>query len=128
MDSPTDPPASDESRQPSHKASLRMMVMLLPLALMAVAVSSLDRLESRSHIQPLPVDYRVNINAADRDELSLLPGVGPGVAENIIEYRERVGPFRTPDDLERVRRIGPTTRARIEPWVVFGPGGGDQTN
>lgn len=120
MDTHSDNAASGEANEPAHGASLGMMAMLLPLALMAIVVSGLDRLESRSGIQPLPVDYRVDINAAGRDHLSLLPGVGPGVAENIIEYRDRAGPFTSADDLERVHLIGPLTRGRIEPWADFG--------
>lgn len=45
----------------------------------------------------------VNINTATRDELERLPGIGPGLAARIIEYRERYGRFRRAEHLIMVR-------------------------
>lgn len=66
-----------------------------------------------------PTRYRIDPNTADADTLCLLPGVGPGIAQHIVNHRNTQGPFRNPQDLERVRFVGPKTRAAIEPWVVF---------
>lgn len=66
--------------------------------------------------RPLPVD----LNAAGTAELSLLPGVGPSLAAAIVADRERSGPFRRPEDLDRVRGIGPATLARLLPHVSAG--------
>jgi competence protein ComEA len=49
---------------------------------------------------------RININRASANELETLPGVGPGLAERIIEHREKFGPFRRPEHLLIVRGIG----------------------
>ncbi|MBB6430897.1 ComEA family DNA-binding protein [Algisphaera agarilytica] len=62
--------------------------------------------------------FRIDINRADTATLQLLPGVGPSLAENVIEYRETVGPFQDAADLEQVQMIGPVLRQRIEPWVT----------
>jgi competence protein ComEA len=52
----------------------------------------------------------VNINTADAESLSeSLQGVGLSKARAIIEYREKHGPFRTPDDLSLVKGIGDRT-------------------
>lgn len=75
----------------------------------------------RASLQPQPLGYRIDINAADADELTLLPGVGPGLAQHILRYRAQAGPFTHARDLELVPMIGPRTRARIEPWVRIGP-------
>jgi len=48
----------------------------------------------------------VNINTASRAELETLPGVGPVIAGNIIDFRERNGSFNHIDDLLSVNRIG----------------------
>jgi competence protein ComEA len=55
----------------------------------------------------------VSVNRADAAELATLPGVGPRLAEAIVEERRRHGPFRSPDDLERVRGIGPALVTRL---------------
>lgn len=47
----------------------------------------------------------ININTASANELETLPGIGKGLAERIIEHRERFGPFRRPEHLIIVRGI-----------------------
>jgi len=49
---------------------------------------------------------RVNINTADVWLLDALPGIGPALAENIIQYREANGPFDSIEELMRVPGIG----------------------
>ena len=48
---------------------------------------------------------RININTASADELEKLPGIGKGLAERIIEHREKYGLFRKPAHLIIVRGI-----------------------
>jgi competence protein ComEA len=48
----------------------------------------------------------VNINTATAEQLDALPGVGPATAAAIISDREAHGPFRSVNDLGRVRGIG----------------------
>jgi len=55
----------------------------------------------------------VPVNRATPEELAALPGVGPRLAEAIVAERRRNGPFRSPDDLQRVRGIGPKLVTRL---------------
>src|SRR5437899_7571417 len=48
---------------------------------------------------------RTNINTASVKELEKLPGIGKGLAERIVEHREKYGPFRRPEHLIMVRGI-----------------------
>jgi competence protein ComEA len=57
---------------------------------------------------------RVAVNRAGAAELATLPGVGPHLAQAIVEDRARNGPYRAPGDLLRVRGIGPGVLKRIE--------------
>jgi len=66
----------------------------------------------------LASDGRVNLNTADRDALETLPRVGPAMAERIIDWRERNGPFRAPDDLMQVAGIGEKTFDAIRDLVT----------
>lgn len=48
----------------------------------------------------------VNINTADQSQLDTLPGIGPALAQRIIQYRETNGPFKTIEDIKNVSGIG----------------------
>lgn len=57
----------------------------------------------------------LDLNRATAAELEALPGVGAALAERIVEWRRLHGPFRSVEELERVRGIGPALRARLAP-------------
>lgn len=48
---------------------------------------------------------RININTASANELETLPGIGKGLAERIVEHRQKYGLFRRPEHLIIVRGI-----------------------
>jgi competence protein ComEA len=62
--------------------------------------------------------HKININTASADELLQLKGIGEKKAASIIEFREKQGPFKSPEDLLKVPGIGMKTfeanKARIE--------------
>jgi competence protein ComEA len=49
----------------------------------------------------------VNINTASAPELETLPGIGPVLAQSIVDYRQAHGPFGTVEEIMDVRGIGP---------------------
>ena len=51
-------------------------------------------------------ENKVNINTANQSELDSLPGIGPSIAQRIIEYREENGNFQKIEDLQNVKGIG----------------------
>ena len=61
---------------------------------------------------------KVNLNTATLAELDTLPGVGPVLAQRIIDHRTKRGPFRTVEDLRHVDGIGEETFARLKDLVV----------
>jgi competence protein ComEA len=52
------------------------------------------------------VSGRVNINTATLSELDALPGIGKVIAQSIIDYREKVGGFKTIEQIKDVDGIG----------------------
>jgi len=66
------------------------------------------------------VDGKVNINTAGVEELTKLPGIGEGLAKEIVSHREETGLFERVDDIMEVSGIGKITYKRIEPYIVVG--------
>ena len=63
---------------------------------------------------------RLDINSANADKLTALPGIGPKKADAIVAWRRANGPFRSTECLLNVKGIGPKTLTRIEPYIVAG--------
>lgn len=64
---------------------------------------------------------KININTAGAGELDKLPGIGPALAQRILQYRTEHGPFARPEDLQEVAGIGPKTYAKMAAMVMVGP-------
>jgi competence protein ComEA len=60
----------------------------------------------------------VDLNTAGAAELETLPGIGPALAQRILDYRTQHGTFRSVDDLQNVTGIGPSKFAEIKPLVT----------
>jgi competence protein ComEA len=60
----------------------------------------------------------LNINAATAGELEKLPGVGKVIAERIVSYRARYGPFRRPEHLMMVTGISDRKFRELRPMIV----------
>jgi competence protein ComEA len=61
----------------------------------------------------------LDINHATIAELEKLPGIGPTLAKNIIEYRDEHGLFLKPEDLLSVSGIGPSKLGQIRELISF---------
>lgn len=60
----------------------------------------------------------VNLNTATLDELNSLPGIGPTLAQRIIDYRTQNGNFSTIEDLMNVSGIGVSTFEEIKNLIT----------
>jgi competence protein ComEA len=52
---------------------------------------------------------KINLNKATVAELTQLKGIGTQYAERIVEFREKNGPFKKPEDILNVQGIGQKT-------------------
>ncbi len=61
---------------------------------------------------------KINVNQATAQDLEALPGIGPAIAQRMLDYRTEHGPFKSIEELEKVRGIGEATLARIRDQVT----------
>ena len=60
----------------------------------------------------------VNINTASPEELITINGIGPALADRIVQYREEVGAFSAVDDILNVRGIGEEKFKKIREHIT----------
>ena len=70
---------------------------------------------SREIPDVLPV---ININTADKDELTVIPGIGEVTAQRIIDYRETNGKFTDISDIMNIRGIGEKKFNEIKDYII----------
>lgn len=93
----------------------------------AVGSSSVDLHTDRSSIAAVPKRSRtglLDLNRATEQDLDTLPGIGPQLAERIMEYRRSVGAFHSSEELRAVKGIGKKKFERIRSLVTVTPGAG----
>jgi competence ComEA-like helix-hairpin-helix protein len=64
----------------------------------------------------LPID----LNRANAEDLDAVPGLGPALAQRIIDYRQAHGPFKQIEDLREVSGIGPQNLQKLKPFLGLG--------
>jgi len=92
------------------------------VAVDAAIVSAVNLSDSTAAVSHPPaklsLDYVADLLAflsvAPPESLDLLPGVGPVLATRLVAARHDHGPFRSWDDVDRVRGIGPKTIERLK--------------
>ena len=60
----------------------------------------------------------INLNTASAADLENLPGVGAKMAERIVEYRQKNGPFKKIEDLMNVKGIGEKSFLKLKPLIA----------
>ena len=113
---------------PTRKAALDGLNLASPLADGQQVVVP-TRVPGGSGAVPVPIPPSgappattaslVNVNTADVAQLETLPGVGPVLAQSIIDHRTEHGPFTTIEGLMDVSGIGPATLEEIRELVTL---------
>jgi competence protein ComEA len=63
----------------------------------------------------------VNLNTATAEQLATIPGVGPRMAERIIDYRQKNGGFKKVEDLMNVSGVGEKSFLKMKPLITVTP-------
>lgn len=73
--------------------------------------------------KPTLPEGTLDLNQASVLQLEELPGIGPRLAQLVVEHRSRKGAYKTVDDLLDVKGIGPAKIERLRSLVCVGGGG-----
>jgi comEA protein len=63
---------------------------------------------------------KVDLNTANLSQLDSLPGIGPAIAQRIIDFRNKNGPFKRVEDLMNVRGIGEKKFQALKDRIIVG--------
>ena len=66
---------------------------------------------------PVDSSEQISINTASAPALERLPGIGPVLAQRIVEYRELNGPYQRLEDLLEVEGIGPAKLESLQDYI-----------
>jgi len=83
------------------------------IALQGDNATSPAQAQRHSKLPPEPLD----INLASVDDFQKLPGVGPKLAQQIVAYRQKHGPFHRVEDLMALRGMGIKKWKAIRPYI-----------
>jgi competence protein ComEA len=78
------------------------------------------RLATMPGAQLLTLGLPIDLNRATAEDLEAIPGLGPALAQRIIDYRQAHGPFKQIDDLLAVSGIGPQHLQKLKPYLGLG--------
>ena len=86
----------------------RALSTLLMVLALAASAAPLVHAQAEGKAQPAAsVSAKlVDLNTASAEELATVPGIGPALAQRIIEFREKEGRFQRVEDLMKVKGIG----------------------
>ena len=71
--------------------------------------------------QTKPPAQPLDLNAATVEQLEQLPGIRKDIAESIVKFREKSGPFQRVEELRAIRGISEARFEKIRPYVTVNP-------
>ena len=92
-------------------------LLVLMLAGATIAAQETGRPAGKADAAAMPGS--VNLNTATAAQLEALPGIGPAVAQRIVEYRQKSGGFKKVEELMNVRGIGETTFLKLKTLITI---------
>ena len=96
-----------------------LMAAILGIAVSAAAASAQSKSTPKAATAATATAAApVNLNTATAEQLATIPGVGPKMAERIIDYRQKNGGFKKVEDLMNVSGVGEKSFLKMKPLIT----------
>ena len=101
---------------------MRIWIPLTILGLLAaVLILAKEKPSAKREQKPSSEEKQlIDVNQASAEDFSRLPGIGPKLAERIVDFRKKQGPFRRIEDLLAIEGIGYGKWKAIRPYLKLG--------
>ena len=99
------------------RVSVPALLVALMVTITAPAFAAQDK-PAASPKSPVAAASVVNLNTATAAQIATLPGIGEKAAQRIIEYREKNGGFKKPEELMNVKGIGEKSFLKLKALIT----------
>jgi competence ComEA-like helix-hairpin-helix protein len=106
---------ADLPGQPRQVTSMFRWSIVVVAAAVAIFLAFHTAAQTKPTAQPL------DLNTATVEQIEQLPGMQKGIAEAIVKFREKSGPFERVEDLRAIRAISKARFEKIRPYVTANP-------
>ena len=94
-------------------------IMMAAIAAIALSAPALSAQTKEPAAKPTTTAAApVNLNTATAEQLESIPGVGPKMAERILDYRQKNGGFKKVEDLMNVSGVGEKSFLKMKPLII----------
>ncbi len=112
----------DRFSRPILRASSRRdpLVSLLAFSslLIVIAIVSVTA-QVRAETKHAPPAHSIDLNSATVEQLQQVPGIGPGTAKAIVNFRQKSGPFQKVEDLLAIKGISKARFEKMRPYLTI---------
>lgn len=93
------------------------IVICVLISLNVVSYIRRERMKQNYTLLVDEIEVQISINDAAISELVNLPGIGPSIAQRIVEYRDMNGKFKKLEDVKKVKGVGDKLFQKILPYI-----------
>lgn len=102
----------------NRKEVIALSILIFILLIINILNYAIRNSNKKSYTLMIEEEMRqISINIAGAEQFEMLPGIGPALAQRIVEYREKYGEFKKIEDIKKVKGIGENLFEKIKPYI-----------